>query len=156
MRLDPNDFILLEALQTDAKQTNKQLALKLNLSVTAVYERIKKLERSGVIKDYVALLDREKIGLGFMVFCHVKLVQHAQKSLNEFENDVRGLDEVVECFHVSGAYDYLLKVLVKDMAHFRHFLVTKLTALKYIASTESSFVIEQVQNTTKLIPMPHD
>jgi Lrp/AsnC family transcriptional regulator, leucine-responsive regulatory protein len=156
MRLDPNDFILLEALQTDAKQTNKQLALKLNLSVTAVYERIKKLERSGVIKDYVALLDREKIGLGFMVFCHVKLVQHVQKSLNEFENDVRGLDEVVECFHVSGAYDYLLKVLVKDMAHFRHFLVTKLTALKYIASTESSFVIEQVQNTTKLIPMPQD
>ncbi|KRO66499.1 MAG: AsnC family transcriptional regulator [Cryomorphaceae bacterium BACL21 MAG-121220-bin10] len=152
MLLDNNDLILLQALQTDCKQTNKQLAHQLNLSVTAVYERIKKLERSGVIKYYVALLDREKINLGFMVFCHVKLVQHARESLTDFEQDVLAFTEVAECFHVSGSYDYLLKVLVKDMAHFRNFLLTKLTTLNYIASTESSFVIEQILNTTKLTP----
>jgi Lrp/AsnC family leucine-responsive transcriptional regulator len=152
MTLDAIDFTLLEALQTDSKQTHKQLALKTDLSVTAVHERIKKLERNGVIKKYVALLDPEQINLGFMVFCHVKLVQHAKSSLTAFEADIKALSEVVECFHVSGSYDYLLKVMVRDMADFRSFLVNKLTSLKSIASTESSFVITQVQNTTKLMP----
>lgn len=152
MTLDTIDFTLLEALQTDSKQTHKQLALKTDLSVTAVHERIKKLERNGVIKKYVALLDPEQINLGFMVFCHVKLVQHAKSSLTAFEADIKALSEVVECFHVSGSYDYLLKVMVRDMADFCSFLVNKLTSLKSIASTESSFVITQVQNTTKLMP----
>lgn len=152
MHFDTIDFILLEALQTDSKLTHKQLALKTELSVTAVHERIKKLERNGVIRQYVALLDPQKINLGFMVFCHVKLIQHAKSSLNAFEADIIELSEVVECFHVSGSYDYLLKVMVRDMADFRLFLVNKLTSLKSIASTESSFVITQVQNTTKLIP----
>jgi len=152
MTFDTADLILLDALQSDSKQTHKQLALKTKLSVTAVHERIKKLERNGVIKQYVALVDAQQLSLGFMVFCHVKLVQHAKSSLTAFESDIIGLTEVVECFHVSGSYDYLLKVMVKDMVHFRSFLVNKLTSLKSIASTESSFVISQVQNTTKLIP----
>jgi Lrp/AsnC family leucine-responsive transcriptional regulator len=152
MTFDTADLILLDALQSDSKQTHKQLGLKTKLSVTAVHERIKKLERNGVIKQYVALVDAQQLSLGFMVFCHVKLVQHAKSSLTAFESDIIGLTEVVECFHVSGSYDYLLKVMVKDMVHFRSFLVNKLTSLKSIASTESSFVISQVQNTTKLIP----
>lgn len=152
MTFDTADLILLDALQSDCKQTHKQLALMTDLSVTAIHERIKKLERNGVVKQYVALLDPERINLGFMVFCHVKLVQHAKSSLTAFESDINSLTEVVECFHVSGSYDYLLKVLVQDMVHFRSFLVNKLTSLKSIASTESSFVITQVQNTTKLIP----
>ncbi len=153
MTFDTADLILLDALQSDSKQTHKQLALKTKLSVTAVHERIKKLERNGVIKQYVALVDAQQLSLGFMVFCHVKLVQHAKSSLTAFESDIIGLTEVVECFHVSGSYDYLLKVMVKDIVHFRSFLVHKLTSLKSIASTESSFVISQVQNTTKLIPV---
>lgn len=152
MTFDTADLTLLDALQSDCKQTHKQLALKTDLSVTAIHERIKKLERNGIVKQYVALLDPERINLGFMVFCHVKLVQHAKSSLTAFESDINSLTEVVECFHVSGSYDYLLKVLVQDMVHFRSFLVNKLTSLKSIASTESSFVITQVQNTTKLIP----
>lgn len=152
MTFDTADLILLDALQSDCKQTHKQLAIKTDLSVTAVHERIKKLERNGVIQQYVALLNPEHLDLGFMVFCHVKLVQHAKSSLHGFEADVTELPEVVECFHVSGSYDYLLKVMVRDMVHFRSFLVNKLTTLKSIASTESSFVITQVQNTTKLMP----
>lgn len=150
MTLDKTDKKLLDLLQKDAKQTNKQLALQLNLSVTAIYERIKKLERSGIIKNYVTLLNTEKVGLGFLVFCHIKLIQHTKENLTKFESEIQQLDEVLECFHVSGEYDYLLKVVVRDMTHFRNFMVTKLTTLKHIGSTQSSFNINEVKNTTAI------
>ncbi|MCT8341008.1 Lrp/AsnC family transcriptional regulator [Flavobacteriaceae bacterium TK19130] len=150
MRLDAIDTQLLQLLQRDSKQTTKQLSLQLNLSVTAVYERIKKLEREGVITSYVALLNKEKVNKGFTVFCHIKLVQHSQEYLTKFENEIAQLPEVLECFHVSGDYDYLLKVLVKDIKQFRSFMVNKLTTLKHIGSTQSSFSINEVKNTTTL------
>tara|TARA_R100001369_G_scaffold75871_1_gene104935 strand:+ start:377 stop:838 length:462 start_codon:yes stop_codon:yes gene_type:complete len=150
MNLDTIDRALLQLLQEDAKQTNKQLSLQLNLSVTAVYERIKKLEREGIITKYVSLLDKEKVHRGFTVFCHIKLVQHAQDYLTMFEEEVTSLDEVLECFHVSGDYDYLLKVVVKDIKQFRSFMVNKLTTIKHIGSTQSSFSISEVKNTTQL------
>ena len=150
MNLDTIDKALLQLLQEDAKQTNKKLSLQLNLSVTAVYERIKKLEREGVITKYVSLLDKEKVNKGFTVFCHIKLVQHSQDYLTKFEEEVTSLDEVLECFHVSGDYDYLLKVVVKDIKQFRSFMVNKLTTIKHIGSTQSSFSISEVKNTTQL------
>ena len=150
MVLDSKDRALLKMLQHDAKQTNKQLSLQLDLSVTAVYERIKKLEREGVITSYVTLVDKEKVQKGFTVFCHIKLVQHAQDYLTKFEKEVTSLDEVLECFHVSGDYDYLLKVAVKDIKQFRSFMVNKLTTIKHIGSTQSSFSISEVKNTTAL------
>lgn len=150
MNLDRIDTLLLKYLQEDCKQTNKELSLKLDLSVTAVYERIKKLERLGIIKDYVALVDKSKIALDFIVFCHVKLEKHAKNSITQFEKDVARLPEVLECYHVSGAYDYLLKVVVPDMEHFREFMVNKLTTLKDIGSTQSSFNINEVKHTTSL------
>ncbi|WP_203296400.1 Lrp/AsnC family transcriptional regulator [Luteirhabdus pelagi] len=150
MKLDAIDTQLLQLLQQDSKQTNKQLSLQLNLSVTAVYERIKKLEREGIITNYVALLNKEKVNKGFTVFCHIKLVQHSQEYLTKFENEIAQLPEVLECFHVSGDYDYLLKVLVKDIKQFRSFMVNKLTTLKHIGSTQSSFSINEVKNTTTL------
>ena len=150
MILDTIDKDLLQLPQEDAKQTNKQLSLQLNLSVTAVYERIKKLEREGIITKYVSLLDKEKVHKGFTVFCHIKLVQHAQDYLTKFEEEVTNLDEVLECFHVSGDYDYLLKVVVKDIKQFRSFMVNKLTTIKHIGSTQSSFSISEVKNTTQL------
>ena len=150
MTLDTIDMKLLNFLQEDCKQTNKELSSKLNLSVTAVYERIKKLERAGVISQYVSLLNKEKVNRGFVVFCQIKLVQHAKEYLTKFEKEVTQLDEVLECFHVSGDYDYLLKVVVKDMPHFRSFMVTKLTTLKHIGSTHTSFTISEVKNTTAI------
>ncbi len=151
MNLDAIDKKLLELLQKDSKQTNKELSLKLNLSVTAVYERIKKLERLGVIEKYVALLRKESVDRGLVVFCQIKLVQHAKDYLTKFESEITQLEEVLECFHVSGEYDYLLKVLVKDMEQFRTFMVTKLTTLQHIGSTQSSFVINEVKNTTQIV-----
>jgi Lrp/AsnC family transcriptional regulator, leucine-responsive regulatory protein len=150
MTLDTIDKKLLYLLQNDCKKTTKELSLKLDLSVTAVYERIKKLEREGVITKYVALVNKSKIDKGFVVFCHLKLVQHTKEFLTRFENEVVQLNEVLECHHVSGDYDYILKVLVKDMQAYREFLVTKLTSLQHIGSTQSTFMISEVKNTNVL------
>ncbi len=151
MALDSIDKKLLSLLQTDSKMTSKELSLKLNLSVTAVYERIKKLEREGIIANYVALLNRNKISKGFVVFCHIKLIQHAKEFLQKFEHEVVRLDEVLECFHVSGDYDYILKVCVENMEAYREFMVTKLTTLQHIGSTHSTFMISEVKNTTAFV-----
>jgi Lrp/AsnC family leucine-responsive transcriptional regulator len=149
--MDAIDKKLLGLLQEDTKKTTKELSLILNLSVTAVYERIKKLEREGIIRNYVALLNRNKIEKAFVVFCHIKLIQHTKDVIHTFENEVVRLDEVSECFHVSGDYDYILKVSVKDMDAYREFMVTKLTGLQHIGSTHSSFMIGEVKNTTAFV-----
>jgi len=150
MKLDDIDKKLIELLQKDCKQTTKKLSLQLNLSVTAVYERIKKLENANVIKKYVALIDKHKIDKSFLVFCHIKLVQHSKEFLTSFEKEVIKLEEVSECFHLSGDYDYLLKVYVKDMDAYREFMVHKITALKHIGSTHSTFTISEIKNTTSI------
>jgi len=148
--LDTIDKKLINLLQQDSKQTTKQLSLQLNLSITAVYERVKKLENQKVIEKYVAIVNKNKIEKAFLVFCHIKLMQHSKEYLNTFEYEILKLEEVSECFHVSGDYDYILKVYVKDMDAYRNFVVTKLTAIKHIGSTHSTFAIEQVKNTTAI------
>lgn len=150
MNLDAIDKKLLALLQDDCKQTTKTLSLKLNLSVTAVYERIRKLERIGVIEKYVALVKKEAVNKSFEAFCHIKLLQHSQDYVIEFEKEVTQLDEVVSCYHISGDYDYLLKVIVSDMEAFREFMVNKLTSINHIGSTHSMFVINEVKYTTSI------
>jgi len=150
MTFDAIDTKLLEILQIDCKQTNKELSNKLNLSVTAVYERIKKLENHGVIDKYVALINKEKIDKAFVAFCHIKLMQHSQEFVTKFEREVVKIEEVVECYHISGDYDYLLKVHVKDMEAFREFMVKKLTTINHIGSTHSMFMINEVKHTTAI------
>ena len=150
MTFDSVDKELLSLLQNDSKPTTKALSLKLNLSVTAVYERIKKLEKEGVISKYVALVRKEKVDKTFVAFCHIKLVQHTQDYVVKFEKEVANLAEVLECYHISGDYDYLLKVIVKDMEAFREFMVKKLTSISHIGSTHSMFVISEVKHTTAI------
>ena len=150
MPFDDIDKKLLEFLQNDSKQTNKELSNKLNLSLTAVYERIKKLEKEGFINKYVALVNKNLVEKPFIAFCHIKLTQHSQDFVMEFEKEVKSLSEVLECYHISGDYDYLLKILVKDIAEFREFLVKKLTSISHIGSTHSMFVINEVKHTTAI------
>jgi Lrp/AsnC family leucine-responsive transcriptional regulator len=150
MEFDNIDKKLLKLLQTNSKQTHKELSNKLDLSVTAVYERIKKLEREGVINNYVAILKKEKVNKSFVAFCHIKLIQHSQDYVMKFEKEVANLSEVLECYHISGDYDYLLKVLVKDMEAFREFMVKKLTTIDHIGSTHSMFVINEVKHSTAI------
>jgi len=146
--MDTIDKKLLFLLQKDCKKTTKELSVKLNLSVTAVYERIKKLEREGIIQNYVALINRSKVNKAFVVFCHIKLIQHTREFLTKFESQVVKLSEILECHHVSGDYDYILKIAVRDMEEYREFLVTKLTTLEHIGSTHSTFMISEVKSTT--------
>ena len=148
--LDATDKNLLALLQQDAKQTIKSLAFKLNLSVTAVHERIKKLERNQTITQYVALIDKNRVNKSFMVLCHLKLNEHTRENIKRFEKEVSQLPEVMECYHVSGDYDFILKILVKDMPAYRQFLVDKLTALSGIGSTQSTFIIDEVKETTQI------
>jgi Lrp/AsnC family leucine-responsive transcriptional regulator len=115
-----------------------------------VYERIKKLEKTGFIQGYVALVSKEKVDKSFVAFCHVKLVQHTQDNVKQFEREVIAIDEVLECYHLSGDYDYLLKVHVKDMESYRKFMIEKLTNLNHIGSTHSMFMINEVKHTTAL------
>lgn len=150
MTLDHIDKKILSLLQKDSKQTNKRLSLQLNLSVTAVYERIKKLEKEGFIKKYVAVIDKDKINRSFLIFCHIKLLQHSKEFLFNFEQEILKLDEVSECFHVSGDYDYILKIYVEDMRAYREFMVTKLTTIKHIGSTHSTFTINEVKNSNEI------
>ena len=147
MALDTIDKKLLYLLQEDSTRTTKELSVKLQLSVTAVYERVKKLEREGIVAKYVALVDRNKVNKGFVVFCHLKLIQHTKEYLTKFEQQVIKLDEVLECYHVSGDYDYILKIFVANMEEYRGFMVTKLTTLQHIGSTHSTFMIGEVKNT---------
>ncbi|NHF59812.1 Lrp/AsnC family transcriptional regulator [Flavobacteriaceae bacterium TP-CH-4] len=148
MKLDKIDKELLNLLQNDSKRTTKEFANELKLSTTAIYERIKRLERSGIITGYVALIDRTKVDRSFTVLCHVKLIQHIKDFVIQFEREVLKLKEVVECFHTSGDYDYILKIHVSDMQAYRDFMITKLTAIRHIGSTQSSFIINEVKNST--------
>ena len=151
MGLDVTDRKLLFLLQNDSKKTTKELSIKLNLSVTAVYERIKKLERDGIIEKYAAIVNKSKIDKGFVVFCHIKLIQHTKEFISQFEKQVVQLHEILECYHVSGDYDYILKVCLKDMDAYRDFLVTKLSTLQHIGSTHSTFMIGEVKNSTVFV-----
>ena len=150
MIFDDIDKKLLDLLQKNSKQTNKELSNKLNLSVTAVYERIKKLEKQGVINNYVALVNKDKVDKAFVAFCHIKLTQHTQDYVIKFEKEVAKLEEVLECYHISGDYDYLLKIIVKDMDAFREFMVNRLTKISHIGSTHSMFMISEVKHTTAI------
>ncbi len=150
LKLDQTDRTLLSLLQKDSKQTNKELSNALHLSVTAVYERIKKLEKEGIIQKYVALVDKKAIAQNFQAHCHVRLTQHSKEFVMKFEREIIKLEEVLECYHVSGDYDYILKVLVKDMEAYRDFMVTKLTAIPNIGNTHSIFVIGEVKHTTAI------
>lgn len=150
MNLDIVDKKIVKLLQIDAKQTTKMIANKAGLSVTAVYERIKRLERTGVIERYVAILDKKKADKGFMVLCQVKLEKHSKLYLSKFESEVLKINEIIECFHVPGDYDYILKIVVKDMEEYREFMVNKLTTLAHVGSTHSTFVISAIKNSTSI------
>ena len=148
--LDPTDRGILQMLQEDAFLTTKELAARLELTTTPVYERVKRLERDGYISRYSALLDRRKIGLSLLVYCDVALKEHNRDFLLRFEESVVGLPEVLECHHITGEYDYVLKVVARDMDDYQRFIKEKLAALENIGRVQSHFVMTEVKNSTVL------
>ena len=146
--LDPTDKSLLKLLQQNSRYTTKELAEKLHLSATPVYERQRKLERDGYIDRYVAILNKEKLGIKLLVFCHVKLKQHERGMGEKFVNAIQLLDEVMECYNISGEYDFMLKVVIADMSAYQDFIMNKLTMIENIGSTHSVFVMGEIKTGT--------
>ncbi len=145
--LDSVDLSLLKLLAQDAKYTTKELAKLVNLSASPVFERVKRLENNGYIKKYIAILDAEKFEHGFIVFCNIKLKQHDKQIGHRFVSDILKINEVVECYNISGEYDFILKVYAKDMKHYQDFVFNKLGSVDSIGSTHSTFVMSEIKNT---------
>lgn len=148
--LDEIDCRLLELLQTNSHISTKELAHEVNLSQTPVYERVRRLEREGYIKQYVALLNAEKLNLGFAVYCHVRLKRQTAKDAHEFIEVIKKVEEVTECYSMSGSTDYLLKIHAPDMAYYRRFVLEVLGNIEAVGSMESHFVMSEVKHTTCL------
>jgi DNA-binding Lrp family transcriptional regulator len=146
VNLDLTDKKILNLLQQNSKANIKEIALKIGLTQTPTYERIKRLEKDGVIKNYIAVLDKEKVGYTIEVFCQVTLLVHSKEMITRFENAVNKIDEVMECFHVAGNYDYLLKIIVKDMSSYQAFLKNKLSVLDSVANVQSTFVMSSTKD----------
>ena len=150
MALDKIDVSLLNLLQSNTKLNTKELAQKVGLSITPTYERIKRLEKEGYIKQYVAILDRKLIDKNLMVISFVSLILHSNDMQIEFEKSVIEYPEVIECFHVTGSYDYQLKVIVSDMEEYQAFIKNKLSSINNIANVQSSFVMSSLKDTTAI------
>lgn len=145
--LDETDIQLLKLLGENSEVTTKELAVQVNLSPTPVFERVKRLKTNGYIKKYIALIDAEKLNYGLIVFCNIKLKQHDKSIGSAFVNDILQLKEVVECYNISGDFDFLLKVYAKDMKHYQDFVFNKLGSVTSIGSTHSTFVMYENKNT---------
>ena len=150
VKLDQIDCQILKILQTDGKITNSALAERLKLTTTPVFERIKKLEQGGIIKKYVALLDQKKVGKNLIVFISISLKNHARSYLEKFVKTIDEYDEITECYHIAGNFDFLLKVQLKDMEAYQQFLLSKLSVNINIAKVQSSFVLSKNKYTTAL------
>lgn len=141
-KLDAIDLQLLRILQENSNLTTKELAAKVNLSTTPVFERVKRLEHEGFIRKYVAIIDADKLNLGFVVFCNVKLKQLNTEIALDFTQAIREIPEVTECYNISGHFDYLLKIHVANMKQYQEFIIHKLGQLQSLGSLESMFVMD--------------
>lgn len=153
MNLDETDIKLLRILQENSNLTTKELAAKVNLSPTPVFERVKRLEKERYIKKYTAILDAEKLSRGFVVFCNIRLKQHSKKLGKELVEAILALDEVTECYNVSGDYDFMIKIHVQNMAHYQDFVLNTLGEIDSIGNLQSIFVMGEIKQSYA-VPLP--
>ena len=148
--LDALDRKILAQLQSDGRISLANLAAKVGLSPSPCLRRVRNLERTGVIARYVAVLDQRAVGLPVSIFISIKLEKQKQEALDKFSKTIARCPEVLECYLMTGPRDYLLRVVVRDLAAYEQFLKQKLTRLDGISSIESSFALEQVKYTNVL------
>lgn len=156
MELDKADRKILSILQSDGRLTNQEVAERVNLSPSPCLRRIKSLEEAGVIRQYVALLDPDKIGLGLLAYVNVRLEKHSDAAVSsrpprvDFAASVANWPEVVACYAMTGEMDYLLRVHVEDMGHFSHFMMETLLKHPAVLDVKSSFALQRIKDTTAL------
>ncbi|KPK10258.1 MAG: AsnC family transcriptional regulator [Anaerolineae bacterium SG8_19] len=155
--MDEKDRQLLKHLQGDARLTNTELAKRVDLSPPGLQRRLRKLEDAGIIEQYVTLLDREAVGFDMLCFVQVTLLRHEPESIRRFKEIVQDMPEVLECHHITGEFDYLLKVIVRNREHLEKFLVEKLTPVPGMDKIRTSLVLREIKSTTclpiELVPL---
>ncbi len=149
--LDSKDLAILHLLQKNARITVKEISDKMHLSTTPVHERIKRMEASGVIKQYATLVDHTKVKKGLMVICYVSLKEHSKSAGTKFIKLIHALNEVIECYSISGEFDFMLKVVCEDMNAYYDFHVNKLSAIENMGHVQSVFVMGRIKETTEVV-----
>lgn len=153
IKLDQIDRKVLEILQTNAKITNAQLSKEIGLSPAPTLERVKKLETSGIIQSYHAQLNRDRVGLGVTTFVQVTLVGHKKQVTESFVNAVKNIPEIIECHHITGSGDFLLKVIAKDIASYQVLMLEKINEIEEVASTQTMVILSTFKES-KVLPIP--
>ncbi len=151
--LDSKDIAILSLLQKNARITVKEISDKMHLSTTPVHERIKRMEASGVIKQYATLIDHTKVGKSLMVICYVSLKEHSKNAGTKFIKLIHALNEVIECYSISGEFDFMLKVVCEDMNAYYDFHVNKLSSIENMGHVQSVFVMGRIKETHQVIPV---
>lgn len=144
--IDATDIKILQELQHNARLTTKELAARVNLSSTPVFERVKRLEREGIIRQYIAVLNAEKLNQGFVVFCSIKMSKIDHDIAAEVARTIASVPEVTECYNISGHYDYLLKIHAPNMKYYQEFVLNVLGTIPHLGSLESSFVMDEIKH----------
>jgi len=151
IQLDDKDLAILQVLQQNAKATVKEIADIVHLSTTPIHERIKRMERNGVIKQYATLVDHTKVKKGLMVICYVSLKQHDKLAGSEFIALINEMPEIIECYNISGEFDFMLKVVAENMDAYYNFHVNKLSQAPNIGHVQSVFVMGVIKQTHVLV-----
>jgi Lrp/AsnC family leucine-responsive transcriptional regulator len=149
--LDKTDLAILRLLQQNARITIKEISEKVHLSNTPVHERIKRMEESGVIKQYITLLNGSKVKKGLMVICYISLRQHSKTAGDKFINAILEMNEVLECLTISGQFDFMLKVVAENMDAYYDFHVNRLSQIENIGNVQSVFVMGVIKQTHQLV-----
>lgn len=149
-KLDETDVKILKALQENGKLSTKELADRANLSNTPTFERQKRLEKEGIIKKYVALVDSHKVGNSVVLWCNIRLKQHTHDYIQEFMDAVQTIDEITDCYNTSGDFDFLIKIHVRDMKAYQDFMLNTLGKMHCLGSLNSVFVIGEIKHTTSV------
>ena len=148
---DKKDRAILNLLQQNARITVKEISERIHLSTTPVHERIKRMEENGIIKQYATLLDYSKVNKGLTVICYVSLKQHGKKAGGNFIQTIHNLNEVIECFSISGEFDFMLKIVCADMNTYYDFHVNKLSEIENVGHIQSVFVMGTIKQTHQVI-----
>ncbi len=150
VRFDAIDLAILEQLQADSKITNAMLAQTVGISPASMIERVKKLEASGIIRGYVALLDPSEVDKSMTAIVSVTLREHGEQRLREFTSTIDSLSEVLSAWHTTGEEDFILRVIVTDMAQYEDFVVHRLSTIPNIARVRTSFCLSTLKDTTRV------
>jgi Lrp/AsnC family leucine-responsive transcriptional regulator len=148
--LDETDLAILRELQADGRISNVELAQRINLSPPATHTRLKRLQEQGTIRQYVALVDQEQLGYDMICFVNISLSLHQVEELESFRAVINEMPQVLECYHVTGEFDYLLKIVVRNRKDLQRFVVQELTPIHGVARIYTSLVLSEVKSTTAL------